>query len=222
MYTHIPHTHLTHYKLAQLINEWVYLTPARVCSRKLNLSYATVALWYTKIRHGIAALPDPAPFSGIVEVDETYVGMRLPSIHATGGYGKVAIFGMKSRNTNQVWATVVPHTDHTVLIPIIQQRVVPGSRIYSDGYGAYYHLSTYGYIHHVVIHEYTYVAQFGVHTNGIESFWAYYQTILRPLRGLPREHYQLHLKEAQQRFNTSSPQKLRRFVRRMLHAEGKN
>lgn len=222
MYTHIPGSHLSQYKMTQLMNEWVYLTPARVCSRKLNLPYATVALWYTKIRRGIAALPDQPPFSGIVEVDETYVGMRRPDIVATGGYGKVAIFGMKERSSNHVWASVVPHTDNTVLIPIIQQRILPGSTIHSDGYGAYYHLSKYGYTHHVVIHEHTYVAQFGIHTNGIESFWAYFQHILRPLRGLPREHYQLHLKEAQQRFNTSSAQKLRRLIRRMLCSGGIN
>ena len=222
MYQHIPRTHLSQYKMTQLINEWVYLTPARVCARKLSLPYATVALWYTKIRQYIAALPDPPPFSGIVEIDETYVGMRHPDIIATGGYGKVAIFGMKERSSNHVWATVVPHTDHAVLIPIIQRRIVPGSTIHSDGYGAYYHLNQHGYTHHVVIHEHTYVSQFGVHTNGIESFWAYYQNILRPLRGLPREHYQLHLKEAEKRFNTLNEKKLRLFIRRLLRTEGKN
>jgi transposase len=222
MYAHIPRTHLTQYKMTQLITEWVYCTPARVCARKLTLPYATVALWYTKIRHGIAALPDPPPFSGIVEVDETYVGKRLPGIKPIGGYGKVPIFGMKERSSNHVWATVVSHTDNTILVPIIQQRILPGSTIYSDGYGAYYHLNAHGYTHHVVIHEYTYVSQFGVHTNGIESFWAYAKHLFRPLRGLPREHYQVHLKEAQKRFNTSSPHALRRFVRRMLRSEGKN
>lgn len=218
MYTKIKHSNLSTWKLNYLINEWVYLTPARVCARKLHCNKNTVNLWYDRIRQGIAALPDPAPFSGIVEIDETYVGMRRPDIIATGGYGKVAIFGMKERKTKQVWATVVPHTDHTILVPIIQQRITAGSRIYSDGYGAYYHLNEHGYTHHVVIHEYTYVAQFGVHTNGIESFWAYYQTILRPLRGLRREHYQLHLKEAEKRFNTSDPRKLRLVVRKILHS----
>lgn len=220
MYIHIPRTHLSNYKMTQLINEWVYLTPARVCARKIGVHHDTVNLWYTKIRTGIATLPDPPPFSGIVEVDETYVGMRRPDIKATGGYGKVAIFGMKERSTNHVWATVVPHTDHTILVPIIQDRIAPGSTIYSDGYGAYYHLKNHGYRHHTVIHEYTFVSQFGVHTNGIESFWAYFQNILTSRRGLSREHYQLHLKEVEKRFNTSNPHKLRRFVRRLLHSEG--
>ena len=218
MYTKIKHSNLSTWKLNYLINEWVYLTPARVCAQKLHCNKNTVNLWYDRIRHGIAELPDPPPFSGIVEVDETYVGMRRPDIIATGGYGKVAIFGMKERSSNHVWATVVPHTDNTVLVPIIRQRIAPGSTIYSDGYGAYYHLNKHGYTHHVVIHEYTYVAQFGVHTNGIESFWAYFQNILTSRRGLGREHYQLHLKEVEKRFNTSEPRKLRLVVRKILRS----
>lgn len=218
MYTRIPRSHLSSFKMAQLINEWVYLTPARVCSRKLNLSYATVALWYTKIRQGIASLPDPEPFRGIVEVDETYVGMNRPGYTGTGGYGKVPIFGLRERLSGHVWATVVAHTDHTHLIPIIKQRVSPGSTIYSDGYGAYYHLPKHGYQHHVVLHQHEFVTSTGVHTNSIESFWAYLQSILRARKGLPRHHYQLHLKEAQKRFNTSNPHKLRRFVRQMLRS----
>ena len=216
MYTKIKHSNLSSWKLNYLINEWVYNTPARVCAQKLHCNKNTVDLWYQRIREGIAALPDPEPFSGIVEVDETYIGKRDPMIQATGGYGKVPIFGMKERTSKQVWATVVSHTDHTQLIPLVQHHVIPGSTIYSDGYGAYYHLSKHGYIHHIVMHEHTHVSQFGVHTNGIESFWAYFKHLLKSRKGISRNYYQLHLKEAEKRFNTSEPRILRLVVRKIL------
>ena len=72
----IKGTRLSPYKLSQVINEFVFNTPARVCAEKLHLHRNTVNLWYGKMREGISNLPDPEPFSGEVEIDESYFGKK--------------------------------------------------------------------------------------------------------------------------------------------------
>ena len=217
MYAKIKHSKLSEHKLAQLINEWVFCTPARVCAKKIGVNKGTVNLWYGRIRQGILSLPAPGPFSEEVEVDESYFGKRKTGQYKTGTVqGQVPVFGLKERKSGLVVATVVPSTKGDYLIPLIQKYVKPGTIIYTDGFGAYYHLKKYGYRHRVVLHDYTFVAQGKVHTNGIESFWAYTKHLLNSRKGLPYNAYQKHVKEAQLRFNTFDNKKLRRVVRKML------
>ncbi|MFA6256679.1 MAG: IS1595 family transposase [Candidatus Absconditabacterales bacterium] len=213
---YIKNSNLSPFKIRQLITEWVYNTPARACATKIRLHRNTVTWWYNRIREQIALLPDPEPFEGEVEIDESYFGQKRPWIQGTGTIDRVPIFGIKDRKTGKAWATVVEGTNHTYLIPIILKMVKPGSKIYSDGFGAYYHLKNLGYQHYVVIHEYTYVSIFNIHTNGIESFWAYTKNLFHSRKGLPRNRYQLHLKEAIFRFNNRDPLVLRSMVRKLL------
>ncbi len=163
------------------------------------------------------ALPDPGPFSGEVEVDESYFGKRKTGVGRAGTVqGQVPVFGLRERKSGLVIAQVVPHTRATCLVPIIQQHVTPDTIIYTDGFGAYHHLRKHGYKHRVVLHEYTFVGQGNVHTNGIESFWAYTKHLLNSRKGLPYHRYQMHIKEAQFRYNTFEHQKIRKVVRKIL------
>jgi transposase-like protein len=123
---------------------------------------------------------------------------------------------MRERPSGLVWARVVTGTDHRVLVPIIEERILPGSTIYSDCFGAYAHLDELGFHHRVVVHAHTFVTNRIVHTNGIESFWAFTKQLFAAKRGLPRDCYPIHLKEAQLRYNTRDPRKLRLLVRKML------
>jgi transposase len=159
-----------------------------------------------------------------VEVDESYFGMKRPWVKGTGTADRVPVFGMRERSSGLVWTRVVSGTDPRVLVPIIQERIRPVSTICSDAFGAYAHLDELGFRHHVVVHAPPYVTSRVVHTNGIESFWAFAKQLfatrsldrLRDERGLPRDRYQLHLKEAQLRYNTRDPRLLRLLTRRLL------
>ena len=221
MYAKIKHSNLSWYKLKLLIDEWVYQTPARVCARKIHVNRNTVNFWYERIRQKIILLPELPCFQGTVEIDESYFGQKRYWVKGTGTADRIPIFGIKHRASGLVWATVVPGTDHTILVPIIQERVLSGSTVYSDGFGAYYHLSKLGFKHHVVLHAHTYVTSRIVHTNGIESFWAFAKQCFATKKGLPRNRYQIHLKEVQLRYNTRNPQKLRLLVRKMLRFDDK-
>lgn len=222
MYTKIKGTHLRSWKMAALVTEWCYATPAAVCARKLHLNRNTVDLWYGRIREYIIHLPPPSPFTGVVEIDESYFGQKAFGIKGTGMIGKVPVFGIRSRETGFVWATTMPGTmNQTTLIPIIQTMVTPHSTIYSDGFGAYAPLRSLEYTHHVVYHAHTFVTSRIVHTNGIESFWRYLRHFFRSRRTLSRNLYEPYLQEALFRFNTRPPEKLRKIVRKILRSDGR-
>ncbi|NBX49461.1 hypothetical protein EBT25_05855 [bacterium] len=65
-------------------------------------------------------------------------------------------------------------------------------------------------------HDHTFVDQQVVHTNSIESFWAYAKHTLRPRKGLPYEAYSEHIKMTQKRYDTFENKKLRLNLRRIL------
>lgn len=217
MYKHIKGARLTPRKLNQIIIEFTFNTPARICAEKLGIHRNTANLWYQRIRKAVAQMPDPEPFSGEVEIDESYFGKKKTGQGRPGTVqGQVAVFGLRERRSGLVIAEVVKGTGMRDLIPLIEKHVVKGSVIYSDGHGAYCHLSKLGYRHRVVYHDHTFVDQRVVHTNSIESFWAYAKHLLRPLKGLPYEAYPEHIKMIQKRYNTFETKKLRKLLRRIL------
>jgi|SRR3989339_182305 len=213
---YIKHSNLSSYKIGQLITEWIYNTPATVCAKRIGLHRNTVNLWYNRIRLAIASLDDPPPFSGYVEIDETYLGRKRHGLTGTGTTDKIPVFGIKHRPSGLVWATVVKGTNNTFLIPIIQARVLPSTTIFSDGFGAYYHLNKLGYRHHVVNHHQSYVTNGIVHTNGIESFWGYMKKLFQSRNGINRKLYQIHVKEALYRFNHRKDPNFRQGLMKLL------
>ncbi len=206
--------------MAALITEWCYATPSAVCSRKLHLSRATVSLWYKRIQREVLHLPPPPIFTGVVEIDESYFGKKPFYLKGTGMIGKVPILGIRSRKTGFVWATTMSEeTSQKSIIPIILERIAPGTIIYTDGFGAYAPLKSLGYKHHVVYHAHTYVTSYGIHTNGIESFWRFLRHFFRSKRTISKNLYSAYLQEAIFRFNTRPTDKLRKTVRKLLLAE---
>lgn len=204
--------------MTQLINEFVFNTPARVTAEKIGIHRNTVNLWYKRIREGIYSLPDPAMFSGEVEVDESYFGKRKTGLGRPGTVqGQVPVFGLRERSSGLVVAMVVPNTKTETLAPIIEAHVAKGSTIYSDGHGAYYHLSKLGFKHHIIYHDHAFATTGNVHTNSIESFWAYTKHLFNNRKGMGYNTYKIHIKEAQKRHNTFETKKLRQCVRRILH-----
>ena len=141
--------------------------------RDLGITQKTA--WYMIHRIREAWNLDEEKAEGPVEVDEMYAGGKNANKHAhkkiknaNGTVGKTAVVGMKDRKTNQVQAKVVKHTNQETLQGFVNDRIVPGAKVYTDEHGGYIGLEN----HEAVKHSVGEYVKDQAHTNGIESFWA--------------------------------------------------
>ena len=168
-----------------------------------GLSHVTVLKYLKAIRERIAAYcKELTPFSGDIEVDESYFGAhRVKGKRGRGAYGKTIVFGLLKRN-GKVYTEIVPNVSRKTLQSIISGKVTKESTIHSDGFLSYDGLVDLGYKkHYRVQHGKNEFANEKSHINGIESFWGYAKTRLSRFRGIPRNTFFLHLKECEFRFN---------------------
>ena len=152
----------------------------------------------------------PEQFSGIVEVDETYMGGQWKnkriSERAKGtkrgrGTSKQPVFGIYARN-GIVWAELVDDAEARTLQPIIRKQVRRGSVICSDTWKGYTGIATQGYVHRLVKHsEGEFSDRKGTHINGLEGFWGYLKRRLAAKGGIRRERLGLYLAEYVWRYN---------------------
>lgn len=154
----------------------------------------------------------PQPFSGIVEVDETYLGgqwknkplkFKLESPRSKRGKGttKQPVFGILCRK-GQVWAELIDGVEADDIQPLIERQVIKGSTVCSDTWRAYTGIATKGYVHRCVEHgKGQYSDGSGGHINGLEGFWGYLKRKLAARGGIRREKIQLFLGEYIWRYN---------------------
>jgi len=154
----------------------------------------------------------PEVFSGIVEVDETYLGAQMKNRRLSDrkklgknrrGFGtiKQPVFGILCRE-GKVWAEVVPDTEARDLQPLIEKQVKRGSTICSDGWRGYTGLATKGYVHRLVDHRKNeYSDGKGHHINGLEGFWGYLKRKLASKGGIRKSRLPLYLGEYVWRYN---------------------
>lgn len=152
----------------------------------------------------------PRRFSGIVEVDETYMGGQWKnkriSARAKGtkrgrGTSKQPVFGIYARR-GRVWAELVDDAQAATLQPLIRRQVRRGSTVCSDTWKGYTGIATQGYVHRLVEHgkgEYSDCK--GTHINGLEGFWGYLKRKLAAKGGIRRERLDLYLAEYVWRYN---------------------
>ena len=152
----------------------------------------------------------PEVFSGIVEVDETYMGgkwvnkrkrIRDKGTKRGRGTSKQPVFGIYARQ-GIVWAEIVDDVEAATLLPLIRRQVRKGSIVCSDTFRSYTGVATQGYVHRMVEHgkgEYSDLK--GTHINGLEGFWGYLKRQLAAKGGIRRERIGLYLAEYVWRYN---------------------
>lgn len=118
-------------------------------------SYRTAWTWLHKLRRAMVR-PGRDRLSGIVEVDETYVGGQKPGKGGRGAESKelVVIAAQKKGNRiGRIRLQRVMDASSTSLEKAVKDSIEPGSTILTDGWKGYSVLTRHGYIHQIVREE---------------------------------------------------------------------
>ena len=172
--TVMEHSHITYQQWA--IATYQFMTNVKgISSMKLHrdLGITQKSAWFMvqRLREAWQTLAGADNMTGPVEVDEKYVGGSESNKHADkkGKNPKVAVVGIRDRETGNVSAAPVPETTQARLIDFIEQHVESQqTKVYTDGNPAYNALKN----HESVNHKAGEYVRGMAHTNGIESFWA--------------------------------------------------
>ena len=168
---------------------------AKQLQRELGVTYKTAWRMFKQIRSMLDE--DIMSLLEEVEVDETYIGSRKPGKRGRGAAGKTTIFGMAQRNGNVI-AVIVPNVQAKTLVPIVKEKVLPSSTVYTDELPSYFSLRRLGYNHKRVHHANKVYVMGDAHTNTIEGFWSLVK------RGLDGVHHAVSAKYLQDYINSYS------------------
>ena len=193
------------------LQDWFYViylfttsrhgVPAKELQRQLGVTYKTAWRMGHKIREHIAAVDGEGPLSGIIEVDETYVGGHQPGKPGRGAKGKTIIVGMVERDGDVV-TKVVPNVRKVTVEPIIEANVEKGSTVHTDELASYRGLTAKGYTHETVNHGAGEYVVGDSHVNTIEGYWSRLKNSIRGTHvHVSGRHLQKYAGEFEYRYN---------------------
>ena len=197
-------SHLSISKILALTYAWAHsFTTSQAMhetsSRDKTTSSETVVDWYNYCREVCAEIisrhhTGRIGGSGkIVEIDESKFGRR--KYHRGRVVEGQWVFGGICRETKECFVVPVNSRDKATLLPIIQDRILPGTCVMSDLWRAYDCLNDEGFQHLTVNHSLNFVdPDTGAHTPNIENTWWVAKRSL-PQTGRSRDMFENYLLE---------------------------
>ena len=184
----------------------IYLMSATRCGisakqiqRETGVTYKTAWRMFNQIRSLLQE--DYEPTSGEFEVDETYIGASKPGKRGRGAGGKAVVLGVVQRKGN-VSALIPRNLKSSTVVPLIKERVLPESMVYTDEFPTYDYLREHGFKHKRVHHGAKVWVAGDAHTNTIEGFWsALKRGISGVYHAVSQKHLQSYINEYSFRYN---------------------
>ncbi len=178
---------------------------AKQIERELGVTYKTAWRMAYLIRNKLMKqASEPFMNGNPVEMDETYIGGKE---HGGGGRPtqatskKTAVFGMVQRK-GRVVAVTVENVKAVSLMPVIQEHVLEGTKVYTDEMLFYKQLPKLGYQHERIRHKAKVYVSGDVHTNTMEGFWSLTKRGIHGVyHAVSRKHLQGYLNEYVWRYN---------------------
>lgn len=157
------------------------------------MSKKAIGTWFNYYRDLFSQdlIANPTRLGGarhVVQIDESYFSgkRKYNRGRVLGGVVDPWIFGLIDSTSKEVALYTVQDRTAGTLIPLIEETVLPGSTIVSDGWGAYNAIgaSPNNYTHLVVNHSENFVDPITqAHTQMIEGFWAHAKQKYKESRG---------------------------------------
>jgi len=182
------------------LRDWFYTIKILSCYKKgvssielsKELGISQKSAWYMlhKIRSMHGNVTTQKFLSGIVEVDETYIGGKKKGGKRGRGTEKVKVFGMLERS-GLIRMIKVPDCSSKTLHPLIFENVQIGTVIMSDEWKAYNGLHKY-YERGVINHGNRHYADGEIHVNTLEGAWG---LLKRNLKGIYHRQSDQHMEK---------------------------
>ena len=167
------------------LRKWIYAmylfhtarkgTSGAQLARELGITSASA--WFMMHRLREAMDPGLEPLSGVIEVDEAYVGgleknkHSKKKLHKNWIEGKQIVLGMRERDNGRIVLRPIHRSTKVAVVDEIRFTIQRGSTIYSDDGSSFTSLELW-YNHDTVNHNHGEYVRELVTTNSIESVWA--------------------------------------------------
>lgn len=174
--------------------------------RTLEVTYKTAWFLAHRIREAMrdGDLGSFGSGGGIVEADETYIGVEphVRSGEFSAGkrafHHKMKVLALVDRDTGRSKAFVIDHVAMDVVMPILNENIAREARLCTDDHGVYRRARKHFAAHGVVRHGQGEYGRGEIHTNTIEGYFSIFK---RGMKGVYQHCQKKHLHRYAGEFN---------------------
>lgn len=190
--------------------------------RMLGVTYKSAWFMAHRIRYAMGQPAFATLLSGIVEVDETYVGPKnVPGKHGRGAGRKQPVVTLVERDGDARSYHIANVTGRT-LRGAIDANVAASARVMTDSYGSYRGVEKTHASHETVDHGVREYARGDVHVNSAEGFFSILKRgIYGTYQHVSPAHLHRYLAEFDFRYNRRKMSDASRFEAAVRHVAGK-